>query len=122
MMISDNAIKTIANYLVPMLENGTLPKEVTNSLYEVTTALAIREQKQQDKMAVYNLAKPIIMDILAEVMLPAKELYEACRDQLPDEFSVNMLQYALNNYWNNEIVKTKTDPRAAYIYGMKKEG
>lgn len=56
------------------------------------------------KMDMYNVAKPIIMNALSEPMT-VKELFEKCSCNLPEGMTVAKIQYALLNYWPEDIIK-----------------
>ena len=67
------------------------------------------EAKAQ-KWAEYDAMKPIVLDALSDTPVTIAELYDAVRDELPDDFTRGKLQYAVTKLWVDEIVKIDGKP------------
>lgn len=74
----------------------TLRTEVMEE-YERTTAKA---RANADR---YAMAKDIILAEVTTEPKTVKEIYTACQNVLPEGFTQNKVQYALLNYWNDEV-------------------
>ena len=70
------------------------------------------ERKAEQKAAKVNEyaeAHDVVMGVLADATgaVTVSEIYESCKDELPEGFSKNKISYALRVYWSNEVVKTE---------------
>ena len=66
--------------------------------YERTVA------KSAEKATAYDTAKPIVFGVMTEPMT-VKAIFAKCENDLPNDFTAHKIQYALLNYWRDEVVK-----------------
>ena len=64
------------------------------------------ELKAQN-VALYDAAKPIVMDELGDATCTIGELWEAVADKMPEGFTKGKLQYAVTRLWVNDLVKVE---------------
>jgi len=88
----------IANYI------KNIP-ELANEYAEIAAELAKGEAKAQANRELYSEAHDVIMAHLTDTPMTVADLVAACGDELPEGMSKSKVQYALLNYWNNEVVK-----------------
>ena len=89
------------------LVNG-LPVEDMESLRDaVNTEWQSLSDKRTMKNAEYETAKPIVFNTIAQATSPItiSEIYEGCRDSLPEGFTRGKIQYAMRELWKDEIVR-----------------
>ena len=67
------------------------------------------EQKQKNAEA-YESIHDLIVGNLANAPCTCAELYEVIKDKLPTGMGKGKVQYALNNLWQDEIVKIEGKP------------
>ena len=70
---------------------------------ELEAELARNEAKAAANRIMYNEAHEVVMTRLGKVPMTAQALYDACKAELPEEFTVSKLRYALLNYWEDEV-------------------
>lgn len=58
----------------------------------------------------YEAVHDLIVGNLADVPCTCAELYEVIKDKLPNDMGKGKVQYALNNLWQDEIVKIEGKP------------
>ena len=64
--------------------------------------------KSKANAKAYAAAKEVVLGVMsATTPMTAEQIYEACRDDLPDNFAKGKVQYALLNYWEAEVNKTE---------------
>lgn len=93
--------------MVVALVNGREVADMATLREEINAEYAKMQGKAQEKASIYDAAKPVVLDALRNATAPmtVKEIFEACEADLPDEFSTNKINYALRNYWTDEVVK-----------------
>lgn len=64
------------------------------------------------KNAEYETAWLVIREVLESTTTPltATEIFERCKENLPDNFSRGRVQYGLNNTWKDVVVKIEGKP------------
>lgn len=86
-----------------------LMADIKAEIEKVEKAEARKAEQKAAKVAEYAEAHDVVMGVLADAVGPVTvaEMYEACKDELPEGFTKNKLAYALRVYWNDEVVKTE---------------
>ena len=98
----------IANYIKNVPELAT-------EYAELAAELNKNEAKAQANRELYATAHDIVMAHLDATPVTVADLYASCEDELPDGFSKSKVQYALSNYWADEVVK-HDNGKKAYTY------
>ena len=89
------------------LVNG-LPVEDMESLRDaINTEWKSLADKSNTKSAEYDTAKAVVLKTLSQAPAPlsVSEIYEGCRDELPDNFSRGKIQYAMRELWADAVVR-----------------
>lgn len=65
------------------------------------------EETKAIKVALYEMAKPIVLEGLRVAGTPVTiaELYEEIKGDLPEGFTKAQVQYGISHYWTGEITK-----------------
>lgn len=95
----------IANYIQNVPELAT-------EYAELAAELNKNEAKAQANRELYATAHDVVMAHLNATPVTVAELYASCEDELPDNFSKSKVQYALSNYWADEVVKHDNGKKA----------
>lgn len=66
--------------------------------------LSGKMEKKKANQDAYAAAKAPVFAVLSATPQTVQEIFAACEDELPDGFTKNKVQYALLNYWRDEIV------------------
>ena len=98
--MTKNTLKSLVAYL-----NGQTIDNLDEIKASLEAELAKGEEKAQANRALYAEAHDVVMAHLSANPMTVAELYEACKDELPEGFSKSKVQYALLNYWASEVVK-----------------
>lgn len=87
---------------------------------EVSTEWERLTAKSNEKNAMYDAAKVVVMGVLRNASGPmtAKEIYEKCSADLPDEFTQAKMQYAFRSVWMDEVV-AEAQEKGAKVYSAK---
>lgn len=96
-----NTIESLYAYFVKndnTVDLSTVVEDV-RAEYERTNA------KTKAKMDAYAVAKPIVLGVITDNPMTVKDIYEACKNDLPDDFSSHKIQYALRTYWVDDVDK-----------------
>ena len=93
-----NTMIAIANYI------KNVP-ELAEQYAELEAELAKGEAKAQANRDLYASAHDVVMAHLSDVPMTVAQIVEACGDELPEGMSKGKIQYAILNYWNNEVEK-----------------
>lgn len=100
-----NTMTTIAAYI------KNVP-ELSNEYAELAAELAKGEAKAQANRDLYATAREIVLAHLSDTPLTVGELFDVCEDELPEGFSKSKIQYALLNYWKDEVIKHENGKKA----------
>ena len=103
-----NTMTTIANYIKNVPELAT-------EYAELAAELNKNEAKAQANRELYATAHDIVMAHLDATPVTVADLFTACEGELPEGFSKSKVQYALSNYWADEVVK-HDNGKKAYTY------
>jgi len=65
------------------------------------------EEAKAAKAALYEMAKPIVLEGLRVAGAPVTvaELYDEVKGELPEGFTKAQVQYGITHYWTDEVVK-----------------
>ena len=100
---------TIANYI------KNVP-ELTNEYTELAAELNKSAEKAAANRSLYETAKATVIKYIPTTKtITVTELYGMCSHELPKGFTKSKMQYALNNYWTDVIVKI-SNPKAPNEY------
>lgn len=108
-----NTITALYNYFVnsdDTIDLSTVVEDI-RAEYERTAA------KSMAKANAYEVAKPIVFGVMTEPMT-VKEIFAKCENDLPNGFTAHKIQYALLNYWCDEVVKIDNG-KAPFTYMVK---
>jgi hypothetical protein len=108
-----NTLSTIANYI------KNVP-ELSAEYAELAAEIAKNEEKAQANRVLYAAAKEAVFSTLARAENPmtVADIFNST-ENLPEEFSPSKLQYALLNYWNDEVIK-HDNGRNPFTYSLAK--
>ena len=108
-----NTLTALYNYFVNSDDTVDLSTVVEDIRAEYERTVA----KSQAKADAYDVAKPIVFGVMTEPMT-VKEIFAKCENDLPDGFTAHKIQYALLNYWRDEVVKIDNG-KSAFTYMVK---
>ena len=92
--------------LTDYFSTTTVPSELTDAVADLRAEREKGEEKAQANRDLYATAHDVVMNVISDTTpMFVSEIYEACADDLPDNFSKSKIQYALLHYWNDEVVK-----------------
>lgn len=97
-----STMKSLVAYL-----NGQNVPEIAEIKAELEAELAKGEAKAQANREAYAVAHDVVMNVMSSALMTVQEIFDACADELPEGFSKSKIQYALLNYWNDEVVKVE---------------
>lgn len=95
-------LKNLVAYL-----NGETVTNIDEIKAELEAELTKGEAKAQANRDLYASAHDAVMDAITNEPQTIAEIYEACKDELPEGFSKSKVQYAILNYWNAEVSKVE---------------
>ena len=108
-----NTLTALYNYFVNSDDTIDLSAVVEDIRAEYEKSAA----KSQAKANAYEVAKPIVFGVMTEPMT-VKDIFAKCENDLPDGFTAHKIQYALLNYWCDEVVKIDNG-KAPFTYMVK---
>jgi len=108
-----NTITALYNYFV----NSDDTVDLSTVVEDIRTEYERTVAKSQAKANAYEVAKPIVFGVMTEPMT-VKEIFAKCKNDLPDDFTAHKIQYALLNYWRDEVVKIDNG-KSAFTYMVK---
>ena len=108
-----NTLTALYNYFVNSDDTVDLSTVVEDIRAEYERTVA----KSQAKANAYDAAKPTVFGVMTEPMT-VKEIFAKCENDLPDGFTLHKIQYALLNYWSDEVVKIDNG-KSAFTYMVK---
>ena len=97
-----NTIATSAA-AIDALKNLFPEMDIETTFAEVAAEWKKNRAKSEANAAAYAAAKGPVFAVLSGTPLTAKEIFEAAEEELPEGFSVNKIQWALLNLWNEEV-------------------
>ena len=108
-----NTITALYNYFVNSDDTVDLSVVIEDIRAEYERTVA----KSAAKANAYEAAKPIVFGVMTEPMT-VKEIFAKCENDLPDGFTAHKIQYALLNYWRDEVDKIPNG-KSAFTYMVK---
>ena len=100
--------KSTMKSLVAYLTNvNDLPQEILDAKCELEAELSKGEEKAAANRELYAAAKAVVMGKLGNKPMTVAELWEAVKDEMPEGMTKSKVQYALREYWANDVVKTE---------------
>lgn len=84
---------------------------------EIGAEIAKGAAKKQAAREAYEAAHDVVIGVMSDAPMTVAEIFAACEDKLPEDFSKNKVQYGLLNYWASEIVKVE-NPTGANGYRL----
>ena len=91
-------MQTIANYI------ANVP-ELSAEYDELRAELDKGAEKAAANRELYASAHDAVLAAITTEPRTINEIWDACADNLPEDFKKNKVQYALLHYWNDEVVK-----------------
>ena len=92
--------------------------EMQEAYQELTAEVEKQVKKVEENKVMYAAAKEVAMKHLTDELMDVNALLEAGKDEWPEDFTKSKLQYALNNYWSDEVERVK-EGRNPYKYKKK---
>jgi len=110
-----NTMIALVNYLNG--QNVTNLDEIKAELEAELNRNAVRAAKNRE---LYEEAREVVLRTLRQTSAPVTvaELMDACEDELPEGFTRGKVQYGLNNYWTDAVVRVE-NPSGANMYRAK---
>jgi len=105
-----SSMKSLVAYL-----NGETVTNINEIKSELEAELAKDEAKANANRMYYDLARNVVISHISDKPVTVAELFTACESDLPEGFTRSKMQYALNNYWSNDVVKI-VNPKEANQY------
>ena len=104
-----SSMKTLVAFFA--MQNG-LPSDVVDAVDEIKAELAKEEEEKAEKVEAYEAAKKVVLEALAMAgtNITITELYEECKDELPEGFTKGQVQYGVTRLWIAEIEKIEGKP------------
>ena len=95
-------LTAVVNYLTAANDPA-----MADVLADLTAELNKGAEVKAAKAALYEAAKPVVMEVLHSATAPitAAELWEACEGEMPEGVTKGMVQYALTRLWGADIRK-----------------
>lgn len=82
-----------------------------DNLAEIRAELVAETHRNDEakaaKASEYAAAHDVVMAAMSTTPATAAEIFEACKDDLPDGFTKGKVTYALRALWGDEVVKTE---------------
>lgn len=100
--MTKTALQIIAETLNAMTE---LTEAQVAARDAVNAELAKNEEKAQANRELYAQAHDVIMSVIDDTPRTVAEIYDACKDSLPKDFSKSKVQYGLRTPWADEVNK-----------------
>ena len=109
-----STIAALYNYFVK--SDDTI--DLSTAVEDIRTEYEKSAAKDIAKMNAYEQAKPIVFAAIADTPLTVKDIFAACEDELPQDFTAHKIQYALLHYWADEVEKIDNG-KSPFTYKVK---
>lgn len=107
--------KNTLNALVTYLTKNPIA-ELADATAELVAERDKNEAKAQANRELYAEAKEIVMAVVSPSdPMTVAQIYEACKAELPEGFSKSKVQYAVREYWADELIR-HDNGKGAYTY------
>lgn len=107
-----STLKSLVAYL-----NGETVANINEIKAELQAELSKGEEKAKANRDLYAAAHEAVMCVMSDTPMTVADIFAACEDKLPENFTKAKVQYALLHYWNDEVVKVENG-RSAYQYRL----
>ena len=107
-----STLKSLVAYL-----NGETVANINEIKAELQAELSKGEEKAKANRDLYAAAHEAVMGVMNDTPMTVADIFAACEDKLPENFTKAKVQYALLHYWNDEVVKVENG-RSAYQYRL----
>ena len=97
--------------------NGETVANINEIKAELQAELSKGEEKAKANRDLYAAAHEAVMSVMSDTPMTVADIFAACEDKLPENFTKAKVQYALLHYWNDEVVKVENG-RSAYQYRL----
>lgn len=108
--MTKNMMKDLVKYL-----NGETIANIAEIKASLEAEIAKGEEKANANRALYASAHDVVMGVMSEKPMTVAEIFDNCSVDLPEGFSKSKVQYALTNYWKDEVIKVE-NPKGANEY------
>lgn len=107
----------IANYLSENVQYANdIEKEfLTTALAELDADINRGAEAKAAKTAEYDAVKDVILGALTETPATIAEIFDAVKDELPQGFTRNKVQYAITRLWADGVAKFEGKPNTYAI-------
>jgi len=95
-----STMNTIANYI------KNVP-ELADEYAELAAEIQKDIEKAEANRALYDSAKDIVFKALTDQLVTCSDLWDKVKDEMPEGFTKNKMNYALLHYWNDEVIKVQ---------------
>ena len=95
--------------LSSLTSDEAILSELNAEIEKAKKAETRKAEQKAERVNAYAEAHNVIMSVIADATaaVTVAEIYESCKDELPEGFTKNKISYALRNYWASEVVKTE---------------
>lgn len=90
--------------------------ELAEESAEFDAELNKSAEKANATRELYGAAHDVVMSVMSEVPATVADIYAKCESELPEGFTKAKVQYALLNYWKDEVVKIDNGKRSPMTY------
>ncbi len=90
--------------------------ELAEASAEIDAELNKTAEKANATRELYATAHDIVMSVMSEVPATVADIFAKCESELPEGFTKAKVQYALLNYWKDEVVKVDNGKRSPMTY------
>ena len=90
--------------------------ELAEASAEIDAELNKSVEKTNATRELYATAHDIVMGVMSEVPATVADIFAKCEAELPEGFTKAKVQYALLNYWKDEVVKVDNSKRSPMTY------
>ena len=95
--------KSVLESVIKYLQTNTGDRDAL--LTTLTEELNHLNSKAMENAAIYNRAIQPVLDVMSETPMTAKDIYNACADNLPEGFTANKVQYLLLHQLADRVKK-----------------
>ncbi len=109
-----STVIALYNYL-----NGAALTNVDEIREDLARELNRGKAVKDEKRFLYDTAHDVVFAALSSTPVTATELYSACKDALPEEFTFGKLVFALRAYWGDEVTVVADSKKRTNLYSKK---
>ena len=99
--------KSSMKSLVAFLSTMPIPADVAEIKAELEAELQKGEDKAAANRVLYATAHDVVFAKLSDKPMTIAEIWEVVKDEMPEGFTKSKLQYAIREYWGDEVIKTE---------------